>query len=129
MTHDSISTLDALTIAMSAENCLAILEQADEPLTAVAIAERLRLHGCRETQRRVVRAMIKELRDRGYHIVATLTDGYALTRDDGIWKDYTDGRLIDAKRILAEVSRRNRDRQDRGQGLLFSLHPCGLGRA
>src|SRR5512133_3943011 len=87
---------------------LRIFETADGPMTAVQIAGKLRLDGSVETQRRTVRCWVKELRDLGFWIVATLTDGYALTRDAGIWKDYSEHRTIDARRIFWEVSDRRK---------------------
>jgi len=100
---------------------LRIFETAEGPMTAVQIAGKLRLDGSIETQRRAVRAMVKELRDHGHWIVATLVEGYALTRNAGIWKDYSEHRAIDAKRIFWELSDRKKQMSDGNQGLLFSL--------
>jgi biotin operon repressor len=100
---------------------LRIFETADEPMTAAAIAAKLGLDGSVETQRRAVRAMVKGLRDHGHWIVATLTDGYALTKNAGIWRDYSEGRAVDARRIFWEVSDRKKQMSDGNQGLLFSL--------
>jgi len=100
---------------------LRIFEQAEGPMTAVQIAGRLGLDGSIETQRRAVRAMVKELRDHGHWVIATLTDGYALTKNAAIWKDYSEGRAVDARRIFWELSDRKKQMQDHGQGLLFSL--------
>ena len=100
---------------------LRLFETADGPMTAVQIASKLRLEGSIETQRRTVRGWVKELRDRGFWVVATLADGYALTRDAGTWKDYSEHRTIDARRIFWEVNDRKKQMQDHGQGLLFSL--------
>ncbi len=100
---------------------LRTFETADGPMTAVQISSKLRLEGSIETQRRAVRAMVKELRDHGHWIVATLTDGYALTRNAGTWKDYSEGRTVDARRIFWEVNDRKKQMSDGNQGLLFSL--------
>jgi hypothetical protein len=100
---------------------LRIFETADGPMTAVQIAGKLRLEGSVETQRRTVRGWVKELRDRGHWIVATLVEGYALTRNPGTWKDYNEHRAIDARRIFWELSDRKKQMSDGNQGLLFSL--------
>jgi len=109
--------------------CLTILEETETPLTAVEIAARLYLGGCRETQRRHVRAIIDQLRKAGAKIVATLTDGYWLTKDLSLWRDYLEGRQIDAKSILAETYKRKRMLMDcKGQGVLFSqVMSVGIG--
>jgi hypothetical protein len=100
---------------------LRLLETADGPMTAVQIAGKLRLDGSIETQRRTVRGWVKELRDRGYWVVATLVEGYALTRNAATWKDYSEHRAIDARRIFWELSDRKKQMSDGNQGLLFSL--------
>lgn len=100
---------------------LRVFEQAEGPMTAVQIAGRLRLEGSVETQRRAVRAMVKDLRDHGHWIVATLIEGYALTRNAGIWRDYSEGRTVEARRIFWELSDRKKQMSDHGQGLLFAL--------
>lgn len=100
---------------------LRLFEAAGAPMTAVQIAGRLKLDGSIETQRRTVRGWVKELRDHGHWVVATLSDGYALTRDAGTWKDYSEHRTIDARRIFWEVSDRKKQMSDGNQGLLFSL--------
>ena len=101
--------------------CLVRLQNADGPATAAELAGMLALAGCRETRRRHVRAIIKDLRNRGHWIIATLTGGYWLTGDLAIWTDYLDGRAIDAKRIIGEASGRKRivTADAQGQGLLF----------
>jgi biotin operon repressor len=98
-----------------------VFETAEGPMTAVQIAGKLRLDGSIETQRRAVRGKVKELRDHGHWIIATLVEGYALTKNAGIWKDYSEHRTIDARRIFWELSDRKKQMQDHGQGLLFSL--------
>ena len=120
--------------ASEAAGCLRILESATEPIVAAGLARKLYLAGNRESQRRHVRAIIKHLRHNGSQIVATLQDGYFLTEDSRLWRDYLEGRQIDAKRILGETHRRKRMLADAaGQGLLFSqrIHcgvaTCGVG--
>lgn len=111
-----------------AARCLAILESAAEPMTAALLAARLYLSGSRETQRRHVRALIKHLRDKcGSHIIATLWGGYLLTDDMQIWRDYINGRQIDAKRILAVTHKRKRILAGNDQGVLFDNRiRCGV---
>jgi biotin operon repressor len=100
--------------------CLTILKETGTPLTAAEIASRLYLPGCRETQRRHVRAIIEQLRKSGAKIIATLSEGYWLTNDLALWRDYLEGRQIDAKIILAETYKRKRMLADAaGQGILF----------
>ena len=100
--------------------CLRILKAATEPMTAADIAVRMGLGGCRETQRRHVRAIVKGLRDLGSMIVATLQGGYWLTKDAAMYKDYLEFRQIDAKRILGESHNRKKKLVDsKGQGMLF----------
>jgi len=98
---------------------LSILENADRPIVAADLAYLLGLQGSREGQRRRVRALIKELRDEGCWIIATLSDGYWLTDDFALWRDYLENRKIDAKRIFAEISRRREQVSARKQGQLF----------
>lgn len=105
--------------------CLKLLVAADGPMTAIAIAAKLNMGGTRETQRRHVRAIIKHLRDTGAWIVGTLQEGYFLTADANVWRDYNEGRQIDAKKIFGETHRRVKSvLADRlGQGLLFNPNP------
>jgi len=101
--------------------CLTLLKAENEAITAAALAVRLGLSGNRETQRRHVRELIKHLRDSGSRIVATLSEGYFLTSDDSLWRDYLEGKQIDAKRIIGESARRKRVLVDsQGQGFLFA---------
>lgn len=89
-------------------------------MTAAEIAATLRPGGYRETQRRHVRAIVKQLRDNGAWIIAQNPDGYFLTTDKAIWNEYLEGRKIDSKRIIGETSRRQRSAHElNGQGLLF----------
>jgi len=103
---------------------LSLLETAAESMVAAELAKRLRLAGSRETQRRHIRAIVEHLRKNGSHIVATLTDGYWLTKDDNLWRDYLEGRQIDAKRILGETHKRKRFVNSQGQGTLFNMRIC-----
>ena len=120
--------------ADEARECLLLLvcrhDDGLGPMTAAQIAERLRFGGCRETMRRRVRTIVQGLRDKGSMIVATRQGGYMLTGDVGIWKDYLDGRQIDAKRVLAVTNRKKKMAIDsRGQGLLFGGKViCGSGK-
>ena len=98
-------------------SCLSILKS--QPMTAAQIAARLRLSGCRETQRRSVRAMVEVLRDKGCRIVATNRDGYFLTTDEKVWRDYLEGRQIDAKTVLGRTHGQIRQMRFKAQGLLF----------
>jgi hypothetical protein len=100
--------------------CLAMLKSAAGPATAAQIAARLGLPGCRETQRRRVRAMTLALRDRGCRIVANQTDGIWLARNEREWRDYLEGRKIEAKTILGVTHPRIRQVvESKGQGLLY----------
>jgi len=106
--------------ALEAARCLSVLESAREPIVAVELASRLGLSGSRETQRRHVRAIIEHLRNNGSMIVAALQNGYFLTEDTQLWRDYLEGRQIDAKRILGETHKQKRILTDsKGQGILF----------
>lgn len=120
--------------ADEARECLLLLVYRHDdglgPMTAAEIAERLRLGGSRETMRRRVRAIVMGLREKGSMIVATMSGGYMLTDDVGIWADYLDGRQIDAKRVLAVTGRKKKMAIDsQGQGLLFGGgSQCGSGK-
>jgi biotin operon repressor len=105
-----------------AVRCLQLLEAAAGVrfMTAAEIAEVLRLPGNRETQRRAVRALVEYLRERGSMIIANLANGYLLTYDPQVYRDYLDGRQIDAKRLLGETGRQKRTICDGWrQGFLF----------
>lgn len=107
--------------------CLRVLQAARGPIVAAGLARRLRLHGCRETQRRHVRAIIEHLRKNGSWIVGLNPEGYFLTQDPQTWRDYNEGRQIDAKRIFAEVHKRKRILNDGKQELLFDTSiRCGV---
>jgi biotin operon repressor len=90
-------------------------------MTAAEIAARLGISGNHETQRRHIRAIVKELRDNhGSMIVANTRDGYWLTTDVTIWQDYNNHIAIDAKVMLAEVGNRKKMLAGKkGQGMLF----------
>ena len=123
MTNPSITTLEAA-------RCLSILETADEPIVAAALAARLHLSGGRESQRRHVRAIVKHLRDNcDAWIIGTLQGGYFLTEDSQLWRDYLEGRQIDAKRILGQTHKRKKMlTYANGQGALFGpVVTCGIG--
>ena len=121
MTEVNITTEEAA-------QCLSILESAKGPMVAAGLARRLRLGGVRETQRRHVRAIIEHLRtENGSWIVGLNPQGYFLTRDHQIWRDYNEGRGITAKRIFAEVHKRKRELADGNQELLFDTRiQCGV---
>lgn len=110
--------------------CLSILESENRFVPASELARRLFLAGSHETQRRHVRAIIKQLRDNGSMIVATLWGGYFLTEDTQLWRDYLEGRQIDAKRILGETHRRKKMiTYANGQGALFGQGIfCGVAK-
>jgi len=100
--------------------CLKVLREADTPLVAVDLAARLDLTGSRETQRRQVRAIIEQLRDGGSMIVATNAQGYWLTDDPNLYRDYLECRQIDAKSILGDTGmKKSMLCNAKGQGLLF----------
>jgi len=110
-----------------AVKCLQLFEGAAGVrfMTAAEIAEILCLPGNRETQRRAVRTLVEYLRERGSMIIANLTDGYLLTYDTQIYKEYLDGRQIDAKRLLGETGRQKKSIIDgKGQGFLFFPNPA-----
>lgn len=111
--------------ASDAARCLWILEEASEPLVAVDIAARMNLGGTRESRRRQVRAIVHNLRESGSMIVATLTGGYWLTEDVETWRRWNEDRQIDAKQIIGESHRRQKQAAEAGsgQGMLFNLSP------
>lgn len=101
---------------------LRILQSADKPLVAADLAARLYLTGNRELQRRKVRALVKELRDdknENNWIVANFVEGYWLSDDFALWKDYLEGKKITAKMIFADVARKKNQVAMAGQGKLF----------
>jgi len=110
----------AIITSKQAAGCLLILRRAAQPVTAANIAMRLQLPGVRETQRRRVRAIVKQLRSGGAMIVGSISQGYWLTEDIGLWREYLEHRNIDAKRILADAYRKKRAIDYAGgQGFLF----------
>jgi hypothetical protein len=103
-----------------AAECLELLARAAEPIVAARIAVYLGLAGNRESKRRHVRAIIKHLRDNGAMIVANLQGGYWLTNDEITWRDYLEGRQIDAKKTLGQTHKQIKIADQTGQGLLFA---------
>jgi len=108
-----------ITTGQAAE-CLEMLKKATEPIVAARIAVYLGLAGNRESKRRHVRAIIKQLRENGSMIVANLQGGYWLTNDENIWRDYLEGRQIEAKKVLGETHKQKKLVDQTGQGLLFA---------
>lgn len=104
-----------------AAQCLRLLEATRKPIVAADLAFMLRLPGKKETQRRHVRAIIKQLRDNGSMIVATLQGGYLLTTDESVYRDYLEGRQIDAKKVLGKMYKQKKEilKDASGQELLF----------
>ena len=101
-------------------SCLELLKASAVPIVAVGLADKLGLDGSRETVRRKVRVIVKALRDDGAMIAATINAGYFLTEDEEMYREYLDGKQIDAKRVLGETNRRKQNIIDAaGQGLLF----------
>ena len=101
----------------------------DRPIVAAELAARLYLSGSRETRRRHVRAIVRQLRDDGHQIIATLQGGYFLTNDQQLWRDYLDGRQIDAKRILGNMHKKRKQSHAAimCQGYLFRPIISGAG--
>ncbi len=77
-------------------------------MVAARIAVRLGLGGCRESQRRHVRAIITQLRDNGCKVVGDQQTGYFITDDDRQWRDYLDTRQIGAKRVLGQTHKQKK---------------------
>lgn len=98
---------------------LSVLQDAKGPMTAIEIAARLGLGGCRESQRRRVRAIIEELRNKGWRIAANQTDGCWIARDDQEWRDYLESRKIEAKQQIGEAHRRKKCTYDDGTIAMF----------
>ena len=99
-------------------------------ISAIDLAKKLGVCGSHELKRRHVRRIIKQLRDGGHWIVATLAGGYFLTKDELLWKNYLEGRNIDAKRIIGEAAHRKFIATRSGQGMLFDsrVHVgCAMG--
>jgi len=111
--------MNVITVGEAAA-CVSLLEGASEVMPAASIAERLGLTGCRETQRRHVRAIIDHLRAGNCKVVAD-SQGYWLTDDEKVWRDYLENRQIDAKVVLGSAHRRRREsvRAGSGQRSLF----------
>lgn len=111
-----------------AARCLELLESAAGPIVAADLAYRLRLAGSRESQRRHVRRIVNRLRDNGSKIVANRKDGYFITEDPKVLRDYLEGCQIGAKKVLGVTHKRKRMLADsNGQGLLFTQRiRCGV---
>jgi biotin operon repressor len=122
--EDNKKTIKPNITTDQAAKCLELLTRAAEPIVAANIAGLLGLPGNRETKRRHVRALIKHLRDNGSLIVANLQGGYWLTEDIQIWRDYLEGRQIEAKTILGKTGRQKKILRDKaGQEFLFVPNP------
>ena len=103
---------------------LGVLKNSLIPLTAAEIADLLHLGSCRESQRRTVRSAVQCLRDEaGAWIIASLDFGYQLTDDPDLWRDYNEGRKIDAKKLIGKAHRQELVANSKGQGLLFGFSP------
>ena len=105
---------------------LALLEAGTGPMTAIEIAEELGLGGCRETKRRHVREIVKELRDKGNRVIGTIRDGYYLARDDKQWRDYLESRQVGAKQVLGKTHKEKKLAYPDGTLALFN-RPVGVG--
>jgi len=115
---DQIEQIRAITTPELAA-CLAILQQADGPITAIEIAGKLHLDGCRESQRRHVRAIIEELRNKDCRIAANQRDGCWIAKNDQEWREYLEGRKIEAKRQIGEAHRRKKCTYKNGTIAMF----------
>lgn len=112
--------IQLITTCQEIAECLEILRSANGPIVAADIAARLGLRGKRETQRRHVRKLIRQLREKGMQIVASLKDGYRLTEDMEVSKKYLEGRQNRAKHVLGETHKKKKMLSDNNrQGLLF----------
>lgn len=98
---------------------VSILQQATGPMTAIEVAARLGLAGCRESQRRHVRAIIEELRNKGVRIVANQIDGCWIAKGDQEWREYLEGRKIEAKQQIGEAHRRKKCCYEDGTTAMF----------
>ena len=108
--------------------CYGLLRASASPMTAAKIAESLGMGGCRETQRRHVRAIIKRLREAGCRVVADNKDGYQLTADDGLYARYLELQKRRATRRIGEAHGRQMACYAGGQGALFGPVVCvGIG--
>lgn len=104
-----------------AGRCLRLLQSAEQPIVAAKLAGMLGFVGSRESKRRHVRAIIKQLRDCGEMIVADSKGGYWLTDDKSVWKNYLEGRQIEAKKTLCDTHEKRKAvlTDASGQELLF----------
>jgi len=100
---------------------LRTLQQSNVFILAIDIAARLGLRGNHESNRRHIRSIVKKLREDGSKIISNMTDGYFLTDDDAIYREWLNDKTIDAKTILAKIHKAKQMLKDSaGQGLLFS---------
>ena len=100
---------------------LANLQDANKPITAIDLAERLELEGSRETQRRHVRILVRFLRHVGHKVCADSQAGYWLARYDGEWTKYLEAVRTRARFEFVSISKMSRAASDlaTGQGKLF----------
>lgn len=62
-------------------------------------------------------------------IVASVQGGYFLTADEDLWKQYLEGKKIDAKKVLGEMHRKKKMLIDKqGQGMLFQPGGVAIGQ-
>jgi hypothetical protein len=105
---------------------LNFLRKATEPIVAVQLAGRAGIcYGLgHEAKRRHVRQVVHDLRKLGHKIVSSTIGGYWLTEDDALWSEYLDKRMIDAKRLIGDAKRKQRQLDaNKGQGMLFVVTP------
>jgi biotin operon repressor len=108
------------------DKTLDILKNAAGFMLSIELANKLGIGGSHELKKRTVRVIIKDLRDSGHWIVASVSYGYFLTKDLNLWREYNEGRQIDAKRIIGESAKRKNLVDSRGQVMLFdSRVNCG----
>lgn len=94
------------------------------PILAADLAIKIGLQGCRESNRRKIRAIVHYLKnENGNKIVSNFIDGYWIAADDKEWQASLDSLQIGAKKTLAVTHKKLKMVTDgRGQGLLFV--PC-----
>ena len=112
---EQIRTITTPELALT----ISILDAAKGPMTAIEIAAKLHLEGCRESQRRHVRAIIEELRNKGVRVVANQIDGCWIAKDDNEWREYLEGRKIEAKQQIGEAHRRKKCSYNDGTIAMF----------
>lgn len=106
---------------------LAILQDG-EWHKAIDLADRIGLDGNRETKRRRIRAIVRQLRAVGARIEANFVDGCRLDTDPDPrqWRDYLANRQARAKKQIGETARRQRQTREIHQLPLFFPHPSPL---